>query len=156
MKASAGLLLYRRLPHGLEVLLVHPGGPYVARRGGRVWSIPKGLVEPGEATLSAARREFTEETGLRPQGPFLPLGTVRYSTGKTVHAWAVEGDCDPTAIVSNTFAIEWPPRSGRTVHFPEVDRAAFFDLPAARRVILSAQEPFLDALLSVLETGAQD
>jgi predicted NUDIX family NTP pyrophosphohydrolase len=144
---SAGLLLYRRHVDRLEVLLVHPGGPFNAGRDAGIWSIPKGLVEPGEDDLAAALREFEEETGLRPDGPFHPLPAARYASGKLVLAWAVEGDCDPAAIISNTFEIEWPPRSGRRQSFAEVDRAAFFDIDEARRMILPAQEPLLDALL---------
>ena len=148
---SAGLLLYRRRQGHLEVLLVHPGGPFNAGRDAGIWSIPKGLIEPGEDDLAAAVREFAEETGLRPEGPFHPLPAARYPNGKAVLAWAVQGDCDPSAITSNTFEIEWPPRSGRRQSFPEVDRAAFFDIEEARRTILPAQEPLLDALLGSLE-----
>jgi predicted NUDIX family NTP pyrophosphohydrolase len=145
-KTSAGLLLYRRRDGRLEVLLVHPGGPFFARRDDGVWSIPKGEVEPGESLLDAARREFEEETGVRVQGPFVELPPVRQAGGKVVHAWAVEGDCDPAALRSDTFTLEWPPRSGRTATFPEVDRAAFFDLAVARRKIHPAQAVWLDAL----------
>jgi predicted NUDIX family NTP pyrophosphohydrolase len=148
---SAGLLLHRCRQGRLEVLLAHPGGPYNVGREAGAWSIPKGLIEPGEADLDAALREFEEETGLRPQGPFLPLPAARYQSGKLVLAWAVEGDCDPSALTSNTFEIEWPPRSGRRQNFAEVDRAAFFDIEEARRMILPAQEPLLDALLGILE-----
>lgn len=150
---SAGILLYRRRQGSLEVLLAHPGGPYNAGRDAGVWSIPKGLIEPGEDDLAAALREFEEETGLRPEGPFLLLPAARYPSGKLVLAWAVEGDCDPSAITSNTFEIEWPPRSGRSQSFAEVDRAAFFDIHEARRMILRAQAPLLDALLSSLEAA---
>jgi predicted NUDIX family NTP pyrophosphohydrolase len=148
---SAGLLLYRCRQGRLEVLLAHPGGPYNAGRDAGVWSIPKGLIEPGEADLAAALREFEEETGLRPQGPFIPLPAARYQSGKLVLAWAVVGDCDPSTLTSNTFEIEWPPRSGRRQSFTEVDRAAFFSIEEARRKILPAQEPLLDALVTVLE-----
>ena len=153
---SAGLLLYRRRHSGLEVLLVHPGGPYNARRDAGAWSIPKGLIEAGEGDLDAAIREFEEETGLRPDGPFRPLPPVRYTNGKLVRAWAVEGDCDPSAITSNTFEIEWPPRSGQVQSFAEVDRAAFFSPEEARRVILPAQEPLLDALLDLDDPRPDD
>src|SRR5919107_6412622 len=126
---SAGILLHRRGPGGLEVLLVHPGGPYFARRDAGAWSIPKGLYEPGEEPLACARREFDEELGSPcPDGPTLELGEIRQRNGKRVTAWAVEGDLDPTAITSNTFTIEWPPRSGRNQEFPEVDRAGWFGL----------------------------
>jgi predicted NUDIX family NTP pyrophosphohydrolase len=148
---SAGLLLYRCHQGRLEVLLAHPGGPYNVGRNAGVWSIPKGLIEPGEADLAAALREFEEETGLRPQGPFLPLPTARYQSGKLVLAWAVAGDCDPSTLTSNTFEIEWPPRSGQRQSFSEVDRAAFFSIEEARRMILPAQESLLDALVSLLE-----
>jgi predicted NUDIX family NTP pyrophosphohydrolase len=153
---SAGLLLYRRRRGGLEVLLVHPGGPYNAGRDAGAWSIPKGLVEPDENDLDAAVREFEEETGLRPDGLFRPLPAVRYPNGKRVRAWAVEGDCDPSAITSNTFEMEWPPRSGRLQRFAEVDRAAFFTTEEARRMILPAQEPLLDALLDLHDRGPDD
>jgi predicted NUDIX family NTP pyrophosphohydrolase len=151
---SAGLLLYRRREARLQVLLVHPGGPFHSGRDAGVWSIPKGLVEPGEDELAAARREVEEETGVRSEGRFLPLPEVRYASGKRVHAWAVEGDCDPDAVVSNTFEIEWPPRSGRIASFPEIDRAAFLELDDARRAILPAQRPLLDAL--ALLVGGED
>lgn len=145
-KTSAGILLYRWRAGRLEVLLVHPGGPFFARKDEGAWSIPKGEVESGEAPLDAARREFEEETGVHLAGPFVELPPVRQRGGKVVHAWAVEGDCDPDAIRSDTFTLEWPPRSGRTVAFPEVDRAAFFDLGEARRKINPAQAEWLDAL----------
>lgn len=153
-ETSAGILLFRRSAGALEVLLVHPGGPYNASRSTGIWSIPKGLIEPGEDALAAAQREFAEETGVHPRGTFLPLGRVRYRSGKTVLAWAVEGDCDPTATRSNTFELEWPAHSGTIERFPEVDQAAFFALPAARRAILPAQEPFLDTLLTILGEAA--
>lgn len=146
-KTSAGLLLYRRRGGDLEVFLVHPGGPFFARKDEGAWSIPKGEVEPGEAPLEAARREFEEETGCRPGGPFVELAPVRQRGGKLVYAWAVEGDCDPAAIRSAAVTIEWPPRSGRTVTFPEVDRAAFFTVADARRKINPAQAAWLDELV---------
>jgi predicted NUDIX family NTP pyrophosphohydrolase len=145
-KQSAGLLLFRRGARGLEVLLVHPGGPLWARRDEGAWSIPKGEVEPGEDPLAAARREVEEETGLRAEGPFLPLGAVRQRGGKRVAAWAVEGELDPGALRSGRFEMEWPPRSGRRQSFPEVDRAEWFALDEARRRILDGQRPLLDAL----------
>jgi predicted NUDIX family NTP pyrophosphohydrolase len=173
---SAGLLIYRRVPGadagaaGLEVLLVHPGGPYFAKKDARAWSIPKGLAEPDElgpepATATAAKarsraagadllgvalREVEEETGLRPAGPFLPLGGVKAHGHKLIFAWAVEHDCDPALLVSNTFDIEWPPRSGRRREFPEVDRAAWFTLAAAREAIVPAQRRFVDDLRVVV------
>lgn len=149
-KRSAGLLMYRWRNASLEVLLVHPGGPFWRRRDEGAWSIPKGEVNPEEALLQAAVREFGEETGVEPHGPFLALGAVRLSGGKRVYAWAFEGDCDPLAIKSNTFEVQWPPHSGRTATFPEVDRAAFYGLPAARRALHPAQTRLLDRLLECL------
>lgn len=143
---SAGLLLYRRRPNGLEVLLVHPGGPYWRNKDEGAWSIPKGEIDAGEDPLAAARREFQEELGFEPNGQFIPLTTIRQKAGKTVHAWAFEGDCDPGSLRSNTFAMEWPPRSGRQAEFPEVDRAEFFALEEAKRKINPAQAQWLDEL----------
>jgi predicted NUDIX family NTP pyrophosphohydrolase len=144
---SAGVLLYRRRP-ALEVLLVHPGGPFFARKDAGAWSIPKGELEPGEDLEARARREFFEETGtaLPDDTPLEPLGEVRQKGGKRVHAFAAEGDLDAGAIVSNTFELQWPPRSGRTQTFPEVDRAAWFDLDTAREKINPAQAELLDRL----------
>lgn len=143
---SAGVLLYRRRAGSLEVLLVHPGGPFWAKKDRGAWSVPKGEHDEGEAPLDAARREFEEETGTRPAGDFLPLSPVRQKGGKTVRAWAVAGDMDPAGIRSNTFKMEWPPRSGRQQEFPEVDRAAWFPLDEARERILESQAPLLDEL----------
>jgi predicted NUDIX family NTP pyrophosphohydrolase len=161
-KVSAGLLMYRwaEEPDGsrhLQVLLVHPGGPYFARKDAGAWGIPKGEVEPDERAagvdlLEVALREVREETGLKPPGPFQPLGGVKAHHHKIIYAWAAEHDCDPAAIVSNTFPLEWPPRSGKTVAFPEVDRAAFFELPAAREAIVLAQRRFVDELEAVVGT----
>ena len=151
-RRSAGLLLYRRAAKGhraakgLEVLLVHPGGPFWQKKDLGAWSIPKGEFADGEDALAAARREFREETGLDLAGPFTPLTTVAQPGGKTVHAWAVEGECDPSALSSNTFSMEWPPRSGRRREFPEVDRAAWFDLAEAARRINRGQAALLDEL----------
>ena len=148
-KTSAGLLMYRsRTEHRAlpEVLLVHSGGPYWKNKDDGAWTLPKGEVEPGEDLLAAATREFNEETGLTAVGPFLALGQVKHKSGKIVHAWAFPGDCDPTQIRSNTFEIEWPPKSGRKQEFPEIDRAQFFDLTTARRKILPAELPLLDRL----------
>ena len=149
MKQSAGLLLYRRRDAGLEVLLVHPGGPFWASRDEAAWSIPKGEFAPGEDALAAARREFEEETGFLPAGDALLLG-IRKNGGKAIHIWALEGDCDPAAITSNSFTMEWPPRSGRLQEFPEVDRAAWFDLATARRKIHRNQAEFLADLETAL------
>lgn len=129
---------------------MHPGGPFWARRDRGAWSIPKGEPTADEDLLAAARRELHEETGFVADGPALPLGDVRQAGGKTVHAWAVAGDADPDRLRSNTFEIEWPPRSGRRQTFPEVDRAAWFDLAEAHRRILPAQRAFLDALSTAL------
>lgn len=145
-KQSAGLLLYRRSPQGLEVLLVHPGGPFWAKKDLGAWSIPKGEFAEGEDPLAAARREFTEETGFAAEGEFVPLGTIRQAGGKLVAAWAVEGDCNPAALVSNMCEIEWPPRSGRRIEIPEVDRGAWFSLTEGRERILAGQRPFLERL----------
>jgi predicted NUDIX family NTP pyrophosphohydrolase len=149
-KDSAGLLVWRRRAAGPEVLLVHPGGPFWRAKDDGAWSIPKGEPDPGEDLLAAARRELTEETGAAPEGPFVPLPPVRQKGGKVVHAWAVEADVpDPESagtLRSNTFTMEWPPRSGRMQAFPEVDRAAWFDLDTARRKLNPAQTPLLDAL----------
>ncbi len=173
---SAGLLLYRRISDpqtgasALEVLLVHPGGPYWAKKDAGAWSIPKGLADPhelgtqwgavkaaavrdrvaGADLLAVARREVREETGLGPEGPFLPLGGVKMRGHKLVFAWAVEHDCDATAITSNTFTMEWPPRSGVQAEFPEVDRAAWFTLEEAREALVPAQRRFLDDLAVVV------
>jgi len=151
--ASAGLLLFRSAASGLEVLLVHPGGPFWQRRDLGAWSIPKGEIGAEEDALAAARREFREETGWSADGEALALGTVRQKGGKVVHAWAVRCDADPDTLHSNTFEIEWPPRSGRRRSFPEVDRAAWFDLAEARRRILPSQELLLDALVAALASG---
>jgi len=149
-RRSAGLLLYRLRGGSPEVLLVHPGGPFWARKDLGAWTLPKGEPAPGEEPLDAARREFREETGFSPGGPFLPLRPVRQRGGKEVLAWAVAGDVDPSALRSNTFSLEWPPRSGRRAEFPEVDRAAWFGIEAARERILPGQAPLLDELLRVL------
>lgn len=145
-RKSAGLLLFRRRAGQLEVLLVHPGGPFWARKDEGAWSIPKGEIEETEDPLAAARREVREETGASPAGQFSALTPIRQAGGKVVHAWAVEGDFDPATLASNTFEMEWPPRSGRQQAFPEVDRAAWFVLDVARRKILKGQLPLLDEL----------
>lgn len=149
-KVSAGILLYRRGPSGLEVLLVHPGGPYWARKDLGAWSMPKGLVDPGEDELAAARREFSEETGAVAAGPALDLGSFRQPGGKGIRAFAVEGDFDPAALRSNSFAMEWPPRSGKQASFPEADRAAWFAPDEARRRVTKGQIPAIDALIARL------
>ena len=141
------MLVHRVRDGVLEVLLVHPGGPFWKRKNEGAWSIPKGEVEHGETRIDVARREFREELGADPpKGEPRSLGSVRQAGGKVVHAWAVEGDFDPSKLVSGTFAMEWPPRSGRTQEFPEVDRAQWFGLDDARRMILAAQQAFLDRM----------
>lgn len=145
-KRSAGLLLYRLKNGQPEVLLVHPGGPYWAKKDDGAWSIPKGEYTEGEEPLAAARREFEEETGICPEGEAIPLGTIRQPGGKLVTAFAMEGDLDASAIRSNTFGMEWPPRSGRMQTFPEVDRAGWFEKEEAERKILRGQLPILRAL----------
>jgi predicted NUDIX family NTP pyrophosphohydrolase len=147
VKRSAGIVLYRRRSHGVEVLLGHMGGPYWERKDAGAWTIPKGEIEPDEDPLAVARREFEEELGSPvPAGALTDLGEIRQAGGKTVRAWAVEGDLDTTTFVSNTFEMEWPPRSGRTQSFPEIDRAAWFDLPAAHAAIIAGQRELLDRL----------
>lgn len=147
---SAGILLYRRQGPQLEVLLVHPGGPFWAKKDDGAWTIPKGGYLPGEDAFAAAKREFEEETGSRPEGEALALGSFRQSSAKIVTVWAIEGGFDPSALLSNTFSMEWPPGSGRNGQFPEVDRAAWFTLDAAGRKILKGQRPILAALLRQL------
>jgi predicted NUDIX family NTP pyrophosphohydrolase len=145
-KTSAGILLYRRPGSKLEVLLVHPGGPFWARKNLGAWSLAKGEYQEGEDPLCAALREFFEETGHRPAGPFLPLGQRKQPSGKHILAWAAEGDWDPSSLVSNTFSMEWPRGSGAIREFPEVDRAEWFDMAEAQHRILSGQRGFLDDL----------
>jgi predicted NUDIX family NTP pyrophosphohydrolase len=150
-KRSAGFLLYRRTDGGLEVLLVHPGGPYWRKKDLGAWSVPKGEYEPGEDPLEVARREFEEELGSAPpDGSALPLGEVTQAGGKVVTAWGHEGDLDVTGVRSNTFEMEWPPRSGRMQEFPEVDEAAWFPVPEAREKLNRGQLPFLDRLIGVV------
>jgi predicted NUDIX family NTP pyrophosphohydrolase len=147
-KHSAGLLMFRRRPAEPEVLLVHPGGPFWAKKDDGVWSIPKGLYESGEDAMTAAKREFEEETGLHPAGDFFPLGAFRQPGGKIITAWAFEGDFDLAAFRSNLFTMEWPPKSGRMAQFPEADRAGWFGVAQALRKILNGQAPIVQALLS--------
>jgi predicted NUDIX family NTP pyrophosphohydrolase len=156
-KRSSGILLYRDRDGSTEFLLVHPGGPYWAKKDDGAWSIPKGGIEGEEDSRAAALRELDEELGTAAPdldaGELIELGSVRQRAGKVVDAWGAEGDFDPTALDSNTFEMEWPPRSGREVEFPEVDRADWFDLEAARRKLLPAQSEFLDRLLEHLGRG---
>lgn len=150
-KRSAGLLVYRQGVRGLEAFLVHPGGPFWAKKDFGAWSVPKGEYADGEDPLAAACREFQEETGFAIEGDFLELGAVRQAGGKLVSAWAIEGDCDPARLISNRFQMEWPPRSGLMKEFPEVDRGAWFNLPEARERILASQQPFLDRLTEKID-----
>jgi predicted NUDIX family NTP pyrophosphohydrolase len=146
-RTSVGILLWRKRKGRLEVLLGHPGGPYFAGKDADHWTVLKGEVESGEDPAAVARREFAEETGHQPpDGPLLELGDIRQKSGKLVLAWAVEGDLDPETAESNTFEMEWPPRSGRVQEFPEIDRVAWFDLREAGVRIKAAQTPFLDRL----------
>jgi predicted NUDIX family NTP pyrophosphohydrolase len=149
-KTSAGLLLYRRSSIGIEVFLVHPGGPFWAKRDLGAWTIPKGEVDSDEDSLAAAKREFHEETGACVGGEFVELMPVRQPSGKVVRAWAVEGDIDAAAITSNTFSIEWPPKSGVMREFPEVDRGGWFTLAEARDKLLPGQLPLLDQLIRII------
>ena len=149
-KRSAGILLYRRRGSGLGLLLVHPGGPFWAKKDVGAWMIPKGEYAEREDALTAAKRELEEETGLRADGDFLPLGELVQAGGKRVTAWALEGDFDPAALRSNTFEMEWPPRSGRRQSFPEVDRAQWFAPDEARTKILASQSEFIDRLLQAV------
>lgn len=149
-KKSAGLLMYRIRKKALEVLLVHPGGPYWVRKDNGAWFVPKGEVAAGEDEFGAAKREFAEETGAAARGPFVSLGSVRHKSGKVVIAWAFEGDCDPSALSSNTFSMEWPPHSGRQHEFPEIDRAAFFCIEEARQKMYPAEFEFVERLEAAL------
>jgi predicted NUDIX family NTP pyrophosphohydrolase len=152
-KESAGLLLFRRGDGELEVLLAHPGGPFWKDRDDGAWTIPKGGIHPGEDPLDSAIREFTEETGFTPRGPFLPLGSIVQRSGKIVHAWAFEGDCDPSTLTSMTTTTEWPPHSGKRIEIPEIDRGQFFTVSQARRAVNVAQVELLDRLEAALATG---
>ncbi len=149
-KYSAGILLYRHTQAELQVLLVHPGGPFWAKRDEQSWSIPKGEYPSGADALEAARREFGEETGCNISGTFIALTPVKQPSGKLISAWAVEGDLEPSTLRSNTFRIEWPPKSGRQQEFPEVDRAQWFDRALARRKIIPGQLPLLAELETIL------
>lgn len=150
MKTSAGILLYRREPE-LQVFLVHPGGPFWAKKDLGAWSIPKGELGEGEEPLAAAIRELREETGFAVDGDFRELAPLRQKSGKTIRAWAVEGDCDPALLRSNLFSMEWPPKSGKQQEFPEADRGAWFGIDEARSRIVGGQAGFLDELLRRVE-----
>ncbi|MDP9337922.1 MAG: NUDIX domain-containing protein [Acidobacteriota bacterium] len=153
-KSSAGLLMYRKREGQVQVLLVHPGGPLWKNKDGGAWFVPKGEINPGEQELAAAQREFQEETGLVATGEFLSLGTVKHKSGKKVAAWAFEGDCDPAAIKSNTFEMEWPPKSGKMARFPEIDRADFFTLEGAQEKMHVAEFEFVTRLAEQLSRKA--
>ncbi len=146
-KQSAGLVMYRRRNSALEVFLVHPGGPFWAKKDLGAWSIPKGEYLDGEEPLAAAQREFQEETGFAAQGEFWELGSLKQASGKIVSAWAFEGDCDPAKLKSNSFTMEWPPRSGRQIEVPEVDRGAWYAVEEAKVRLLAGQREFLDRLV---------
>jgi predicted NUDIX family NTP pyrophosphohydrolase len=154
-RQSAGLLMYRRRNDCIEVFLVHPGGPFWAKKNLGAWSVPKGEYTDGEPPLQAAVREFHEETGFHPEGNFLELGVVKQAGGKVIAVWSFEGDCDPADLVSNRFQLEWPPRSGRLIEFPEADRGDWFSIPDARKHILKSQEPFLDGLCRQLNLAEE-
>jgi predicted NUDIX family NTP pyrophosphohydrolase len=145
-RLASGILLFRRGERGLEVLLAHPGGPFWTNKDEGAWTLPKGEPAPGEDALACARRELEEETGLTSSGPFTDLGEIRQKSGKVVHAWAAAGEGDPATMKSNTFTMEWPPKSGRMASFPEVDRWGWFDLDEARRRMNPAQTALLDRL----------
>jgi predicted NUDIX family NTP pyrophosphohydrolase len=151
-KLSAGILLYRMHAGGLQVFLVHPGGPIWAKKDGGAWSIPKGEFESGEDPLEHAKREFHEETGSPVDGKFVALSPLRQKSGKVIHAWAVEGDIDAATLKSNTFSMEWPPRSGRQQEFPEVDRGEWFSMTVARTKLQEGQLGFLDELQAILRS----
>jgi predicted NUDIX family NTP pyrophosphohydrolase len=151
-KQAAGILLYRQGPRGLEVLLAHPGGPLWARKDLGAWTIPKGQFGDSESALEAAKREFKEEMGSAANGEFAELGSIKQPSGKVVHAFTAESDFDVKTVKSNLFTLEWPPKSGRTGEFPEVDRAGWFSIEEARKRILKGQEPFIDRLLTLLRS----
>jgi predicted NUDIX family NTP pyrophosphohydrolase len=152
-KQSAGLLAYRRLRGSLEVFLVHPGGPFWQSKDLGAWTIPKGEFTAGEDPLEAAQREFREETGFEPKGSFLPLQPRKQPSGKIVHAWAFEADFDPASLRSNTFSLEWPPKSGKTIEVPEVDRAEWFSFEIAQKKILTAQRQWVAELQQAMLGG---
>ncbi|MGD0628807.1 MAG: NUDIX domain-containing protein [Terracidiphilus sp.] len=154
-KLSAGVLMYRYRNRQLDVFLVHPGGPFWTKKDLGSWSIPKGEYEEGEEPQEAAAREFQEETGFTLNGPMRELGVVKQAGGKVISAWCFEGEADPAELVSNTFQMEWPPRSGHRMEFPEVDRGGWFSLPAAQERVLRGQAPFLDMLCRLLNYEEQ-
>ncbi len=145
-KQSAGILLFRIRNKDIEVLLAHPGGPFFKNKDDGAWTIPKGEMDEGEDPLMAAKREFKEETGKEINGKFIPLNPIKYKSGKIVYAWAVEGDIDPSLLKCNTFKLEWPPKSGKHIDVPELDRAEWFTVDKGRKKIIAAQSAFLDEL----------
>ena len=151
-KQAAGILLYRRGPRGLEVLLAHPGGPLWARKDLGAWTLPKGQFTDDERPIAAAKREFEEEMGSPPAGEFVEIGSIKQPSGKVVHAFVAESEFDVSTVQSNLFSLEWPPKSGQHAQFPEVDRAGWFTIDEARQKILKGQQPFLDRLLALLKT----
>lgn len=155
-RMSAGLLMYRWAEGKLQVLLAHPGGPLFKNKDDGAWTIPKGEIEPDEDPLAAAQREFQEETGLVPTGRFLPLTPIKQKGGKLVHAWAFQGDCDPRTLASNFFTMEWPPKSGRQMEFPEIDRASFFDVEEAGRKINPAQWPLVQECARIVSQDSAE
>jgi len=155
-KESAGLLMYRwSADRRLQVLLVHPGGPYWRKKDLGAWSLPKGEIEGGDDPLMTAKREFQEETGIEPQPPFAALGTTKLASSKRIHAWTFEGDCDPRSIQSNVFSLEWPPPFGQTQEFPEVDKADWFEIEAAKEKINPGQIVFLDTLVDLVASSSE-
>jgi predicted NUDIX family NTP pyrophosphohydrolase len=152
-KISAGLVMYRVQEGVLEVLLVHPGGPFWVGKDQGAWFVPKGEIELGESEMAAAEREFEEETGIRPVGPYLSLGSVKHKSGKTVIAWAFAGTCNPADVRSNTFTMEWPPRSGKQAEFPEIDKAEFFTVAEARARMHAQELALVERLQAIIERG---
>jgi predicted NUDIX family NTP pyrophosphohydrolase len=152
---SGGILLFRYRAGRLQLLLVHPGGPYWKHKDAGAWSIPKGLFEENEEPLEAARREFAEETGFEAAGEFIALGELVQPSKKIVHAWALQGDLDTTRITSNTFTLEWPPESGQVEHYPEIDTGQWFDVDEARRKITRGQLGFIDRLIDRLKASSE-
>ena len=155
-RLSAGLLMYRIKESELQVLLAHPGGPYFAKKDEGAWTIPKGELDGDEDLLLTARREFKEETGIAAAGPFIPLLPIQQKGGKVVHAWAFAGDCDPATLASNTFTLEWPPKSGKRQEFPEIDRAEWFDVETARKKIKAGQDALIEELAAMVEASNSD
>jgi predicted NUDIX family NTP pyrophosphohydrolase len=155
-KLSAGILMFRKRESTLQLFLVHPGGPFWRNKDAGAWSIPKGEYEEGEKPLDAAKREFLEETGIEADGEFLPLGEIKQPSGKVITAWALEGDCEPSAVRSNMFSMEWPPKSGRQQEFPEVDRADWFTANEAKERIVKGQTGLIDRVVALISSITQE